>query len=69
MNKSNRRVKGSGEVSIRVRDLDAMHKFYEEVAACSLAVLPRPRGEFAGICLLRCKRGIEEMLAYTQRAD
>ena len=31
MNKSNRRVKGLGEVSIRVRDLDAMHKFYEEV--------------------------------------
>ncbi len=33
MNKSNRprRVKGLGEVSIRVRDLDAMQKFYEEV--------------------------------------
>ncbi len=33
MNKSARprRVKGLGEVSIRVRDLDAMHKFYEEV--------------------------------------
>ena len=31
MNKSDRRVKGLGEVSIRVRDLDAMHKFYEEV--------------------------------------
>ncbi len=31
MNKSNRRVKGLGEVSIRVKDLDAMHKFYEEV--------------------------------------
>ena len=31
MNKSNRRVKGLGEVSIQVRDLDAMHKFYEEV--------------------------------------
>jgi len=30
MNSSNRRVKGLGEVSIRVRDLDAMHKFYEE---------------------------------------
>ncbi len=26
-----RRVKGLGEVSIRVRDLDAMQKFYEEV--------------------------------------
>jgi catechol-2,3-dioxygenase len=31
MNKSDRRVEGLGEVSIRVRDLDAMHKFYEEV--------------------------------------
>ena len=31
MNKSDRCVKGLGEVSIRVRDLDAMHKFYEEV--------------------------------------
>ena len=33
MNKSDRprRVKGLGEVSIRVKDLDAMQKFYEEV--------------------------------------
>jgi catechol-2,3-dioxygenase len=31
MNKSDRRVKGLGEVSICVKDLDAMHKFYEEV--------------------------------------
>jgi catechol 2,3-dioxygenase-like lactoylglutathione lyase family enzyme len=31
MNKSTRRIKGLGEVSIRVKDLDAMHKFYEEV--------------------------------------
>ncbi len=33
MDKSARphRVKGLGEVSIRVRDLDAMYKFYEEV--------------------------------------
>ena len=33
MNKSDRprRVKGLGEVSIRVNNLDAMHKFYEEV--------------------------------------
>ena len=31
MNKSFRRIKGLGEVSIRVKDLDAMHKFYEEV--------------------------------------
>jgi catechol 2,3-dioxygenase-like lactoylglutathione lyase family enzyme len=34
-----RRVKGLGEVSIRVRDLDAMHKFYEEVVG--LEVLRR----------------------------
>ena len=41
MNKSARprRVKGLGEVSIRVRDLDAMHKFYEEVVG--LEVLRR----------------------------
>jgi len=31
MNKSDRRIKGLGEVSIRVKNLDAMHKFYEEV--------------------------------------
>jgi len=31
MGKSARRVKGLGEVSISVKDLDAMHKFYEEV--------------------------------------
>ena len=39
MNKSARHVKGLGEVSIRVRDLDAMHKFYEEVVG--LEVLRR----------------------------
>ena len=41
MNKSDqsRRVKGLGEVSIRVRDLDTMHKFYEEVVG--LEVLRR----------------------------
>ena len=36
-----RRVKGLGEVSIRVRDLDAMHKFYEEVVG--LEVLRRDK--------------------------
>src|SRR3972149_2758708 len=39
MNKSDRRVKGLGEVSIRVKDLDAMQKFYEEVVG--LEVLRR----------------------------
>ena len=39
MNKSDRRITGLGEVSIRVRDLDAMHKFYEEVVG--LEVLRR----------------------------
>ena len=34
-----RRIKGLGEVSIRVRDLDAMHKFYKEVVG--LEVLRR----------------------------
>ena len=31
MNKPNRRIKGLGEVSIRVNNLDAMQKFYEDV--------------------------------------
>jgi catechol-2,3-dioxygenase len=39
MSKSNRRVKGLGEVSLQVRDLNAMHKFYEEVVG--LEVLRR----------------------------
>jgi len=39
MNNSDRRIKGLGEVSIRVRDLDAMQKFYEEVVG--LEVLRR----------------------------
>lgn len=39
MDKSVRRVKGLGEVSIRVKDLDAMQKFYEEVVG--LEVLSR----------------------------
>jgi len=41
MNKPDRprRVKGLGEVSIRVRDLDAMQKFYEDVVG--LEVLKR----------------------------
>lgn len=36
MNKSVRRIKGLGEVSIRVKDLDAMHKFYEDVVGLEL---------------------------------
>ena len=39
MNKSDRRIKGLGEVSIRVNNLDAMHTFYEEVVG--LEVLRR----------------------------
>jgi catechol-2,3-dioxygenase len=39
MTKSDRRVKGLGEVSIQVKDLDAMQKFYEEVVG--LEVLRR----------------------------
>ncbi len=31
MSRSNKRIKGLGEVAIRVTDLDAMHKFYQEV--------------------------------------
>jgi catechol-2,3-dioxygenase len=39
MNQTNRHVKGLGEVSIRVSDLDVMRKFYEEVVG--LEVLRR----------------------------
>jgi catechol 2,3-dioxygenase-like lactoylglutathione lyase family enzyme len=39
VNKVDRRIKGLGEVSIRVRDLDAMQKFYQEVVG--LEVLAR----------------------------
>ena len=39
MNKSSRRVKGLGEVSLRVQDLDIMRNFYEEVVG--LEVLRR----------------------------
>jgi len=31
MNMPARRIKGLGEVSIRVKDLDAMHKFYADI--------------------------------------
>ena len=41
MNNSERRVKGLGEVSIRVKDLEAMSKFYEEVVG--LQVLAREK--------------------------
>ena len=39
MNKPDRRIKGLGEASIRVMDLEAMHKFYEDVVG--LEVLRR----------------------------
>jgi catechol 2,3-dioxygenase-like lactoylglutathione lyase family enzyme len=39
MNKKDRRIKGLGEVSIRVNDLEAMQEFYEEVVG--LEVLRR----------------------------
>ena len=58
MDKSARRVKGLGEVSIRVRDLDAMHKFYEEVVGLEVAAhrgLCQARREF---CVLQDRRGL-----------
>lgn len=39
MNEPKRRIKGLGEVSIRVNNLDLMHKFYEEIVG--LEVLRR----------------------------
>jgi catechol-2,3-dioxygenase len=43
MNKSEHHVKGLGEVSIRVNNLDMMHKFYEEVVG--LEVLSREESQ------------------------
>ena len=42
MSESRRRIKGLGEVSLRVQNLDAMQKFYEDVVG--LAVLRRDEG-------------------------
>jgi catechol-2,3-dioxygenase len=39
MNKPDRRIKALGEVSMRVKNLDSMHRFYEEVVG--LEVLRR----------------------------
>ena len=50
MNESDRRIKGLGEVSIRVRDLDAMQKFYEEVVGLEVT---QARGKF---CVLQDRR-------------
>ena len=58
MNNSNRRVKGLGEVSIRVRDLEAMHRFYEEVVGLEVAAhrgLCQAGREF---CVLQNCRGL-----------
>ena len=42
-------VRGSGEIALRVDDLDAMHKFYEEVVG--LEVMRRyPDGVFFRPC-------------------
>jgi catechol 2,3-dioxygenase-like lactoylglutathione lyase family enzyme len=41
MNRSDRRIKGLGEVSIHVKDLDAMYKFYEEVVGLEVLRLNR----------------------------
>ena len=57
MNKSDRRVKGLGEVSIRVKDLDGMHKFYGEVVGLEVAAhrgLYQAGREF---CILQSRRG------------
>ena len=64
MTKSDSRVKGLGEVSIRVRDLDAMHKFYEEVVGLEVAAhrgLCQAGREF---CVLQSRRGL--WLSYTE---
>jgi catechol 2,3-dioxygenase-like lactoylglutathione lyase family enzyme len=53
-----RRIKGLGEGSIRVRDLDAMRKFYEEVVGLEVAAhrgLCQAGREF---CFLQSRRGL-----------
>ena len=53
-----RRIKGLGEGSIRVRDLDAMQKFYEEVVGLEVAAhrgLCQAGREF---CFLQSRRGL-----------
>jgi len=65
MNKSARprQVKGLGEVSIRVRDLDAMQKFYEEVVGLEVAAhrgLCQTGREF---CILQSRRGLRRSQA------
>jgi len=60
MNKSDRprRVKGLGEVSIRVKDLDAMRKFYEEVAGLEVAAHRGLCQARRGFCVLQNRRGL-----------
>ena len=58
MNKPDRRVKGLGEVSIRVRDLNAMHKFYEEVVGLEVATHRGLRQAGREFCVLQNRRGL-----------
>jgi len=60
MNKSARprRIKGLGEVSIRVKDLDAMHKFYEEVVGLEVAAHRGLCQAGRGFCFRQSRRGL-----------
>ena len=60
MDKSDRRIKGLGEVSIRVKSLDTMQKFYEEVVG--LEVLRRDES-FVFFRIAEGYRGHPQILA------
>jgi catechol-2,3-dioxygenase len=66
MDPSDRRIKGLGEVSIRVRNLDTMHKFYQEVVG--LEVLKREES-FVFFKIAQGYRGHTQNLALFDASD
>jgi len=66
MDTADHRIKGLGEVSIRVRNLDAMHKFYEEVVG--LEVLKR-EGSFVFFKIAQGYGGHPQNLALFAASD
>ncbi len=66
MKSSPGRVKGLGEVSIRVRNLDTMHKFYEEVIGLELL---RRDERFAFFKIAAGHRGHTQILALFDAED
>ena len=66
MNKPDRRIKGLGEVSIRVKNLDAMQRFYEEVLG--LEVLRR-EDTFVFFTIAEGYGGHDQILALFDTTD